>query len=554
MVSSYFVIFAMLIIVVFVIFDAYECYSHGMFHGFLRIANIDLTSSGEVDLSVDVTANAWLQTRLHTAKIDAVDCISHVDTLSGLHLNLFHTTTSLSLLAVKPKSLWSTWDGSIFGGHDDQKYSVDGRIAISHVNFINLGMVLTDTASIPSNNNHTLITECTIDGVLELFSIPAMSISMKKYALSSHKDFSLNQPTTDSTINKVTTSDHRSLNVINDIAFYLKSFLSKIPALGSSLAMLSQTDYETLVNDLAASPSAIIDLVLSPLQNGQGSFSENFDMAQVDFDYDLGIPPAYVPSFLMNVNVPPLAVRVSSGTPGSGWSWLVSTQPFIMDLSKTTSIAASVSCGDKAGSCTLMTPVFGFVSNAFSNLQDTFEFDMVGDDNVVYRALGRHTNLSYSAILEYKVPASNVVDDMGLFSCLNVTVADRWSVKNACLKKRPGHPEVDVSFDIPSFDGTSGSYFGMSSAFTWTYAALSDKPTATSTISIPTTLPTSSPLTVAPTPRPTDPSMSPSLAPTVAPTITHTVALLVTQVHLLFVVVFFFFALTTFFPLSFCVS
>ena len=377
--------------------------------------------------------------------------------------------------------------------------------------------------NVTSNNTHTLITECAIDGVLQLFSIPAMSISIKKYALTSHKHFSFDQSTIGSTnANRATTSDHRSLNVVNDIAFYLRSFLSKLPALGSSLAMISQNDYETLVNDFAASPSAIVDLVLSPLQNGQGSFSDNFDMAQVDFDYDLGIPPAYIPSFLMNVNVPPLAVRVSSGTPGSGWSWLVSTQPFTMDLSMTTSISASVGCGDTAGSCTLMTPVYGFVSNAFSNLQDTFEFDMIGDDNVVYRALGRHTSISYSASLNYQVPASNVVNDMGLTSCLNVTVADQWSLKNACLMKQPGRSEVDVSFDIPSFDGTSGSYFGMSSAFTWTYAALSDydNPTAP-------TLPPS----FAPTLRPTGPTVAPSLAPTVAPTTAHDVALAVTQVR-----------------------
>ena len=519
-VSSYFAIFAMLIIAVFVLLDAYECYSHGVFHGVIRIANIGLTSTGEIDLSVDVTANAWLQTRLHTVKIDAVDCLVHVDTPSGLHLHVFHTTTSLSSLAIQPKSLWSAWDGSIFGGHDDPIYSVDGRIAISHVNFINVGMMLTDTASVPSNNTHTLITECTIDGVLKLFSIPAMSVSMKKYTLSSHKSFSLNQPTTDTTDNQGTTSDHRSLNVINDIAFYLKPFLNKVPALASSLAMISQTDYKTLVNDLATSPSAIIDLVLSPLQNGQGSFSEHFDMAQMDFDYDLGIPPAYVPSFLMNVHVPSLAVRVSSGTPGSDWSWLVSTQPFIMDMSKTMSIAASVSCGDTSGSCTLMTPVFGFVSNAFSNLQDTFEFDMVGEDNVVYRALGRHTNISYSAMLEYQVPASNVVNDFGVISCLNVTLADRWGVKNACLKKQPGQPEVDVSFDIPSFDGTSGSYFGMSSAFTWTYVALKDPiamPSSPPTIAAPSYSPTRVPTkTLVKTMPPTIPAGAPTMVPTMS--------------------------------------
>ena len=542
-ISGYFAIFAMLIIAVFVILDGYECYSHGMFHGVIQIANVDLTSSGETDLSMDLTFNAWLQSRLHTMKISAVDCISHVDTPSGLHLKMFDTTAMLSL-AVKPKSLWSAWDGSTFGGHEgDPIYLVNGRVAISHVNFTNLRKMLTnDTMSIPSDNTHTLITECAIDGVLQLFSVPAMSISIKKYAFTSHKHFSFDQPTIDS-INKVTPSDHRSLNVINDIAFYLRSFLSKLPALGSSLAMISQNDYETLVNDIATSPSAIIDLVLSPLQNGRGSFSDNFDMAQVDFGYDLGIPPAYIPSFLMNVYVPPLVVRVSSGTPGSGWSWLVSTQPFTMDLSMTTSISASVGCGDTSGSCTLMTPVYGFVSNAFSNLQDTFEFDMVGDDNVVYRALGRHTSISYSASLNYQLPASNVVNDMGLTSCLNVTVADQWSLKNACLMKQPGRSEVDVSFDIPSFDGTSGSYFGMSSAFTWTYADLSINPTAVTT-SAPTTPPSSSPTirptampttvspSVAPTMVPTQPTMAPTIAPTATPTVAHTVALFVVQVRL----------------------
>ena len=515
-VSGYFAIFVMLIIAVFVIFDGYECYSHGMFDGNIRIANIDLTSSGETDMSMDLTFNAWLQSRLHTMKIDAVNCISHIDTPSKLHLKMFDTTAMLSL-AVKPKSLWSAWDGSTFRGHDAPIYSVNGRIAISHVSFINLRMMLTnDTMNVPSNNTHTLITECAIDGALQLFSVPMMSISIKKYALTNHKHFSFDQPTIDS-INKVTTTDHRSLNVVNDIAFYLKSFLSKIPALGSSLAAISQSDYETLVNDFAASPSAIVDLVLSPLQNGRGVFSDNFDMAQVDFRYDLSIPPAYIPSFLVNVNVPPLTVRVSSGTRGSGWSWLVSTRPFIMDLSTRTSISATVGCGDTAGSCTLMTPVYGFASNAFSNLQDTFEFDMVGDDNVVYRALGRHTNISYSASLDYQVPASNVVNDMGLTSCLNVTVADHWRLKNACLMKQHGRSEVDVSFDIPSFDGTSGSYFGMSSAFTWTYAALSSKPTAT-----PTTAPTSPP-SMAPTMVPTQPTVTPSVTPTAFPTSVPTV-------------------------------
>ena len=193
--------------------------------------------------------------------------------------------------------------------------------------------------------------------------------------------------------------------------------------------------------------------------------------------------------------------------------------------------------------CTLMTPVFGFVSNAFSNLKDTFEFDMVGEDNVVYRALGRHTNISYNAMLDYHVPSSNFrVNDFGVTSCLNVTLADRWSVKNACLKKQPGQPEVDVSFDIPSFDGTSGSYLGMSSAFTWTYAALSNNPTMMPTTGFPSISPTMTPTqpTIAPSFAPsatptfaptTTPTTTPSIAPTITPTVAHTVALFVIQVR-----------------------
>ena len=103
-VSCYIALFAMVVFVVFTLLDAYECYSHGKFDGNIRIANIDLTSSGETDMSMDLTFNAWLQSRLHTMKIDAIDCISHIDTPSKRHLKMFQTKAMLSL-AVKPKSL-----------------------------------------------------------------------------------------------------------------------------------------------------------------------------------------------------------------------------------------------------------------------------------------------------------------------------------------------------------------------------------------------------------------------------------------------------------------
>ena len=564
-VSCYIAVFAVVVFVIFTLLDAYECYAHGKFDGNLQMVNVDLTSSGKTDLTMDLTADVWLQSRLHTMRVDVAGCTVKIDTPSGRHLEMLQATNSLPL-TIKPKSLWSAWDGT-FESKDDLTYSVDGTIAFSHVNFTSVSTMLMDAVVVPSTDvPHTVKLECVIVGALELFSVPAMSISLKQYVFSTQKDFHVDPPTADGTSSGATTSDRRSLTLINDIASQLKSFLDSIPAIGSSLAQVSQTDYETLVKDVASSPSNLLGLLLYPLsgiQSGQGDFINKYNVAHLDFDYNLHIPAKYVPSFLMNVKVPPLAVRVSSGTPGSGWSWLVSAQSFILDLSKTTSVDANINCGTKAGNCTIMTPAFGFVSNAFSNLKDTFEFDMVGEDNVVYRSLGRHTNISYSAILNYRVPAPNfLVNDFGVTSCLNVTLADRWSVKNACLKKQPGHPEVDVSFDIPSFDGTSGSYFGMSSAFTWTYAALSSKPTATPTPSptsppsfTPTTHPSAMPTTatpsMAPTVAPSHPTMSPTItpstaptsaptaipthvpsySPTVTPTVAHTVALVVIQVR-----------------------
>ena len=546
---------------IFTLLDAYECYRHGKWGGNLEMVNLDLTSVGETDFTMDLTADAWLQSRLHTMRVDVAGCIVKIDTPTGRNLEMFQATSSLPL-TIKPKPWWSSWDGN-FDGTEDSTYSMEGTMAFSHVNFTSVGTMLMDAVVTPSPDvPHTLKLECVMVGALELFSIPAMTISLNQYAFTTHKDFHIESPTTDGT--KTTTpSNRRSLTIINDIAFHLKSFLSSIPAIGSSLAMVSQTDYETLLKDIVSSPSILLSLLYpGGVKNAQGSLNDKYNEAQVDFDYNLNIPTNYVPSFLMNVNVPSLAVRVSSGTFGSGWSWLVSTQSFILDLSKTTTVDANILCGNKVGNCTLMTPVFGFISNAFLNLKDTIEFDMIGDDNVVYRALGRHTDITYNAMLEYRIPSTKaVVNDFGVTSCLNVTVANRWSLKNACLMKQPGQPEVDVSFDIPSFDGTSGSYLGMSSAFTWTYTALSSKPTTTPT-SVPTSPPSPNPTnkptflpstttpsltpTVAPShPTPT-PSLTPSAFPTIAPTskptvvptwtptstptVAHTVALSVVQV------------------------
>ena len=548
-VSSYTVLFAVCVGVIFILLDGYECYVRGKFDGKLQMVNIDLMSLGDIDLTMDLTADVWLQSRLHTLKIDVAGCKMKMDMPSGRHLELVQATNTLPL-RIKPKSLWSAWDGSFEDGNENPTYSVESTIAFSHVNFTSMGTTLVDAMVAPSTGApHTLHLECVIDGAVELFSVPTMSVPLTKYVYTTRKDFYTDSPTTDSTNVATTTSDHRSLTIITDIASQLKSILSSIPAIGSSLAMVSQSDYESLVNDVASSPSNLLGLLLYPFTDGiqttQSSINDKYNVASLNLDYDLHLPTQYVPSFLMNVYVPPLAVRISSGTYGSEWSWLVSTQSFNLDFSKTTTVDTTIHCGNKVGNCTLMTPVFGFISNAFANLKDTIEFDMMGDDNVVYRALGRHTNISYSALLNYQIPSPNfLVNDLGITSCLNVTVGNRWEVKNACLMKQPRQPEVDVSFDIPSFDGTSGSYLGMSSAFTWTYAAVSNNPTTIPTSLSPSLSPTMIPTqptiaptfapTIIPTLAPTNvPTATPSLVPTSTPTIAHKVALLVTQVHLL---------------------
>ena len=548
-VSSYTVLFAVCVGVIFILLDGYECYVRGKFDGKLQMVNIDLMSLGDIDLTMDLTADVWLQSRLHTLKIDVAGCKMKMDMPSGRHLELVQATNTLPL-RIKPKSLWSAWDGSFEDGNENPTYSVESTIAFSHVNFTSMGTTLVDAMVAPSTGApHTLHLECVIDGAVELFSVPTMSVPLTKYVYTTRKDFYTDSPTTDSTNVATTTSDHRSLTIITDIASQLKSILSSIPAIGSSLAMVSQSDYESLVNDVASSPSNLLGLLLYPFTDGiqttQSSINDKYNVASLNLDYDLHLPTQYVPSFLMNVYVPPLAVRISSGTYGSEWSWLVSTQSFNLDFSKTTTVDTTIHCGNEVGNCTLMTPVFGFISNAFANLKDTIEFDMMGDDNVVYRALGRHTNISYSALLNYQIPSPNfLVNDLGITSCLNVTVGNRWEVKNACLMKQPRQPEVDVSFDIPSFDGTSGSYLGMSSAFTWTYAAVSNNPTTIPTSLSPSLSPTMIPTqptiaptfapTIIPTLAPTNvPTATPSLVPTSTPTIAHKVALLVTQVHLL---------------------
>ena len=121
-VSSYMALFAIVAVVVFILLDAYECYAHGKFDGNLQLVKFDLTSNGEIDLTMDLTVDTWLQSRLHTMRVDVAGCTVKIDTPSGRTLEMLQATTSLPL-TIKPKSLWSAWDGSTFEGRDAPTYS-----------------------------------------------------------------------------------------------------------------------------------------------------------------------------------------------------------------------------------------------------------------------------------------------------------------------------------------------------------------------------------------------------------------------------------------------
>ena len=317
-------------VVVFTLLDAYACYSQGKFDGNIRIANIDLTSTGDVDLTMELTADAWLQSRLHTMRVDVAGCTVKVDTPSGRHLEMVHATNSLPL-TIKPKSLWSAWDGSAFEGHDAPAYSVNGVITLSHVNFTSVGTMLMDAIVVPPTDTpHSLVVECVIDGAVELFSVPTMGVPLKKYVYTTRKDFHIDPPMADDTKATTTKTDRRSLTIITDIAAQLKSILSSIPAIGSSLAMVSQSDLETLVSDVASSPSTLLGLLFYPfsgVQGAQGELNDKYNALQLDIDYDLNIPAKYVPSFLVNVYVPPLAIRMSSGTLPNRSIWICHKPP-----------------------------------------------------------------------------------------------------------------------------------------------------------------------------------------------------------------------------------
>lgn len=530
---GYFMVFVLAFVGIVVAVDAYLCQTQSKVNGVMRTADIKLSSSGDVDLTLRMRTNAWFQSRLHTVTMDAVNCALHIDTPSGRRLELSDASLAQSEpIVLKPKSLWAPLAGkNTFGGYDALEYSVEGTVAFARVNFAALCELLVDVLVEPWTGTHKLGADCVIDGTLMLFSVPSLAVPMKQYKVGADREFNLTHPTTTSSSTESWSTasggkralaatnelQRRALNTVSDVASRLKDFLSSLPALGPSLGKLSDADFEQLVNNVASNPVNVLYYLLYPILGADitiGEISKTYNVAKWDFGYTLKLPQDYIPDFLVNVEVPPLAFRVSSGTPKTTYSWLLSTKQFNLNLADSISVPTTVSCGNLGKNCTLVTPVFDFAYNIVNNRRDTWMFDMIGEDNFLYRAVGRSNSIAYTLDLNYDSPAVNVINALSV--CVNVTVSNRWQLRNACVTKpllTPGLGEVDVSFDIPSADGTPGTYLGMSSAFKWVYTTV--KPPTKSPTFIPTEFPTQAP-TKSPTFGPTPPAGSPTLAPSTA--------------------------------------
>ena len=526
-VVAFLLVFSGLIVAV----DAYLCQIQGKANGTLRAADINLASTGDIDLTLRVSTNVWFQSRLHEVTMDAVDCAIYIDTPKGRRLTLSDASmmSQSESIVLKPKPLWSALDRSDFTGHDRPEYSVEGTVALARVNFAALGELLLEALVEPWTGTHRLGADCLIDAKVALFSIPSWSIPAKQYKISARREFNMTHPIATNATRSSDSSDRgeatnelqrRALDGVSEVASRLKDFLGSIPSIGPSLAKVSSSDLEFLVNAIEQNPLILLYGLIYPFSginlNSATSLSPNpTSAAQFGFGYTVTIPQDYIPDFLVNVQVPSLTLRMTSGTPGSAYSWTMSSKKFLLDLSKPTNINMNVTCGNGGKACTLMTPVYGFAYNIMNNRRDTWVFDMLGVDNFVYRGVGPHNKIAYSLDLDYHLPSANVVDDLRV--CVNVTVSDRWRLNNACVKKPPGRSEVDMSFDIPSADGTPGTYLGMNGAFTWTYSTFRP-PTRSPTVT-PSVTPSKAP-TTPPTLFPTPIAGSPTFAPvSVAPTI-----------------------------------
>jgi hypothetical protein len=175
--------------------DAYLCQKQGKADGVMRAADIKLTSSGEVDLTLRVSTNAWFQSRFHEITLDAMNCAIYIDTPRGRRLMLSDASMAQAQsIVLKPKPWWSALDRSNFRGYDAPAYSVEGTVALARVNFASLGDLLIEALVEPWSGTHKLGADCVIDAKVALFSVPSWAVPVTQYKVGADREFNLTHP------------------------------------------------------------------------------------------------------------------------------------------------------------------------------------------------------------------------------------------------------------------------------------------------------------------------------------------------------------------------
>jgi len=539
-IAAYVAVFAVVVIGVATAMDAYLCLTAGKANGAVLGVNVNLASKGDVDLTVNVGTMAWFESRLHTVTVRGVTCDLSVSTPSGDTVavsNAAFVPDAAQPLVLQPKPLFAPLRGDALatGRADAEAYYVNGTVAITATNFPGVKGLLVNVLMDRDAGVHSFVSHCAVDGVVALYSVPALSVPFQGYPVTARRHLDLSRPAAAAGAAASEAGGsalRRSLQDVDALTSDLQSWLSAIPLLGPSFANVPFDYYKLLVQAITESPLNILYLIEFPLSwisfdVGQSDAKGTY--AKFNVGFSLKIPPPYAPSFLVNVIVPPLTLQVTSGIYGTLWSWLLQTRSSAFNIANGNNfIQSKVSCAPIKLNCTLATPIYGFTSNLMRFQRDTWLFNMLGPDTFLSRATGHNNSIAYSMAVSYDQPSKMVNHAFSV--CVNVTISNRWQIQNACAVRPPGAGEVDVSFTIPSVNGTQGTYLGMTSAFTWTYVPFNPSYSPTR---IPTSAPTApsvAPTVAIPTLAPTvGLTVTPTFAPTMAPTVAHDSVIVVVQ-------------------------
>ena len=179
----YLIFFAVVVVTtVFIFHDTYDCLYYKKVNGNLSIVSTSNFEQTEIDIRMHV----WLQSRLHTANIDVVHCMTYVDTSLGHRLEMFQGTIAQQPpVLVKPQSLWSSGN----------RNGTTRTMVFSNINYTNVDMFIKD-------GSKKMVTNCVVDGSVDLFSITALRIPVKKHTFTVLKDWNLNQLTMENSIDQ----------------------------------------------------------------------------------------------------------------------------------------------------------------------------------------------------------------------------------------------------------------------------------------------------------------------------------------------------------------